>query len=79
MSFHGARCSTISVENGRAALDLMRGDPDRISLVLADIIMPVMDGIELLHIVKVVGVCWLSVATYLRTFVIAVAAVAVPR
>ncbi|CAM9526126.1 unnamed protein product, partial [Ectocarpus sp. 8 AP-2014] len=36
-----------SVENGRAALDLMRGDPDRISLVLADVIMPVMDGIEL--------------------------------
>ncbi|CAM9125507.1 unnamed protein product [Ectocarpus sp. 6 AP-2014] len=45
-------CSTISVENGRAALDLMRGDPDRISLVLADVIMPVMDGIELLRIVK---------------------------
>ncbi|CAB1108787.1 unnamed protein product [Ectocarpus sp. CCAP 1310/34] len=45
-------CSTISVENGRAALDLMRGDPDRISLVLADVIMPVMDGIELLRVVK---------------------------
>ncbi|CAN0155565.1 unnamed protein product [Ectocarpus sp. 12 AP-2014] len=45
-------CSTISAENGRAALDLMRGDPDRISLVLADVIMPVMDGIELLRIVK---------------------------
>ncbi|AGP35850.1 hypothetical protein BE04_43460 [Sorangium cellulosum] len=35
-----------SVANGREALDYLRGDPSSISLVLLDLMMPVMDGFQ---------------------------------
>ncbi|WP_437818121.1 response regulator [Sorangium sp. So ce1078] len=35
-----------SVANGREALDYLRDDPSSISLVLLDLMMPVMDGFQ---------------------------------
>ena len=39
-------------ENGLAALELLRGGGPRVSMVLLDINMPVMDGIEFLRVVR---------------------------
>lgn len=36
-------------ENGQVALDVLHADPERISLVLLDIVMPVLDGYEVLR------------------------------
>ncbi|CAM9178937.1 unnamed protein product [Scytosiphon promiscuus] len=44
--------AAISAANGRAALDILRRFPDRVSFVLVDIVMPVMNGVELLHVIK---------------------------
>lgn len=47
------RYETLIAVNGQTALELLRKDPDRVSFVLLDIIMPVMNGIELLQVLKV--------------------------
>lgn len=47
------RYAAISAENGQAALDILRRFPERVSFVLVDIVMPVMNGVELLHVIKV--------------------------
>lgn len=39
-------------ENGQLALDILMADPSEFSIILTDIIMPVMDGLELLEKVK---------------------------
>lgn len=41
--------NTIQAENGREAVDLIASDPDRISVVLLDVVMPVMNGVEVLE------------------------------
>lgn len=43
---------TLEAENGKEALDILSNPKNRIALVLLDIIMPVMDGTELLKIMK---------------------------
>ena len=40
-------------ENGQSALEILRGGSKQIDLVLLDIVMPIMDGVEFLNIVKV--------------------------
>lgn len=47
------RYETLIAVNGQTALELLRKYPDRVSFVLLDIIMPVMNGIELLQVLKV--------------------------
>lgn len=42
----------ITAENGQQALDVMRGHIDDLSLVLLDLMMPVMSGIEVLKTVR---------------------------
>ena len=44
--------TTVEAENGQQALDILRSDRDSISVILLDIIMPVMDGYTFLDIVK---------------------------
>lgn len=44
--------NVLEAENGQAALDLLRKDPDAISLIILDIAMPVMDGHEFLSILR---------------------------
>lgn len=44
--------TTLEAENGQAALDMLRKDPDSIALILLDVIMPVMDGYAFLDTVK---------------------------
>ena len=39
-------------ENGKEAYDIIASQPDRISLILLDLMMPVMDGFELLDTLK---------------------------
>lgn len=39
---------TLEAENGKQALEIFRQKSDHIDLVLTDIVMPVMDGVELL-------------------------------
>ena len=43
---------TLEAENGREALDVLRRCGEEISLVLLDIVMPVMDGYEFLSVMK---------------------------
>ncbi len=40
---------TIQAENGREAVDIIAADPDAISVVLLDVVMPVMNGVEVLE------------------------------
>ncbi len=40
----------LEAENGKEALDLIRREPGGISAILLDIVMPEMDGLELLEI-----------------------------
>lgn len=47
------RHSTMHADNGQMALDLLRKMPTKINLVLLDVVMPVMDGIKLLTVIKV--------------------------
>lgn len=47
---HNARFQVLTAENGRDALDLL--DRNRIDLVVTDLRMPVMDGIELLSVMS---------------------------
>lgn len=49
------RYQIVEVENGRIALEYIRKNKDNIIAILLDIIMPEMDGIELLKIVKKEG------------------------
>lgn len=42
----------LGAENGRAALDLLREHGEEISLILLDVVMPVMDGYTFLSIIK---------------------------
>ena len=44
LSFEGAQCE--SVDNGRAAVERLRATPHDFDLVLMDVQMPVMDGLE---------------------------------
>ena len=46
------RYSTFEAENGQEALDILRQHSDSISLVLLDLIMPVMDGYTFLDRIK---------------------------
>ena len=39
-------------ENGQEALDIIQSDPNRISMILLDLMMPVMNGFELMDILK---------------------------
>lgn len=41
--------NTIQAQNGREAVDLIASDPDLISVVLLDVVMPVMNGVEVLE------------------------------
>ncbi|CAM9553152.1 unnamed protein product [Chrysoparadoxa australica] len=43
---------TMHAENGQVALELLRRFPNEIDLVLLDIVMPVMDGLELLKLIQ---------------------------
>ena len=42
----------LQAENGKIALDILEGNKDKISLILLDIVMPVMDGYTFLSAVK---------------------------
>ncbi|MDO4542087.1 MAG: EAL domain-containing protein [Bacillota bacterium] len=44
--------NVIEAENGKEALEVLKNTKDEISLILLDIIMPVMDGYEFLSIIK---------------------------
>ena len=39
----------LEAENGREALDILEKDIDQVVMVLLDIVMPVMDGFEVLQ------------------------------
>lgn len=41
-----------TAENGQVALDILRSNADSISLILLDLVMPVMDGYEFLDVVR---------------------------
>lgn len=43
---------TIQAENGKEAIDIIASDPDAISVVLLDVVMPVMDGVAVLKEMK---------------------------
>jgi len=46
-------CSSIRAENGKEALDILRdASPDKFDLILMDLRMPVMDGLEATKIIK---------------------------
>ncbi len=40
---------TMQAENGREAIDMIAADPDAVSVVLLDVVMPVMNGVEVLE------------------------------
>ena len=46
------RYTALEAENGQAALELLREDPEGIALILLDVMMPVMDGHAFLDTVK---------------------------
>ena len=48
--FKGYR--TIQAENGKEAVDIITANPDAISVVLLDVVMPVMDGVAVLKAMK---------------------------
>ena len=48
--FQGYR--TIQAENGKEAVDIIASNPDAISVVLLDVVMPVMDGVAVLKEMK---------------------------
>lgn len=41
--------TTIEAANGRQAMDIIEANPDRISVVLLDVVMPVMNGLEVIE------------------------------
>ena len=43
---------TLEAENGKAGLEILEKEKEKISLILLDIRMPVMDGYEFLDVVK---------------------------
>ncbi|CAN0005774.1 unnamed protein product, partial [Discosporangium mesarthrocarpum] len=45
-------CKATHCVNGRAALELLQQDPTRFDMVLLDVVMPVMDGMELLDVMQ---------------------------
>lgn len=50
--------NTIQAANGREAIDIIEANPDGISVVLLDVVMPVMDGVAVLEEMKKRG--WLD-------------------
>jgi DNA-binding response OmpR family regulator len=42
----------VEAQNGREGLSVIEGDPGRVDLVLADVAMPDMDGLELAEILR---------------------------
>lgn len=44
--------NTIQAENGKEAIDIIAADRDKISVVLLDVVMPVMDGVAVLEEMK---------------------------
>lgn len=49
---------TVEAVNGRQAIEIIEADPDRISVVLLDVVMPVMNGLEVIDEMKRRG--WLA-------------------
>ena len=47
--------NTIQAANGKEALDIIAKNPEEISVVLLDVVMPVMNGVEVLEEMKVRG------------------------
>ena len=43
---------TVQAANGKEAIDIIEADPDAVSVVLLDIVMPVMDGVAVLEEMK---------------------------
>ncbi len=50
--------NTVQAENGKEAIDIIAAVPDEISVVLLDIVMPVMSGVEVLEEMKKRG--WIN-------------------
>ncbi|MCM1268598.1 MAG: HD domain-containing protein [Bacteroidales bacterium] len=50
--------TTLEAANGRRAVEIIKEDPDRISAVLLDLVMPVMNGLEVMDEMRKNG--WLS-------------------
>ena len=50
--------TTVEAANGRQAIEIIEANPDRISAVLLDVVMPVMNGLEVIDEMKTRG--WLS-------------------
>lgn len=50
--------TTLEAANGRRAIDIIEADPDRITAVLLDVVMPVMNGLEVIDEMKKRG--WLA-------------------
>ncbi len=46
---------TVQAANGKEAVDIIAADPDSISVVLLDVVMPVMDGVAVLEEMKMKG------------------------
>ncbi len=50
--------TTLEATDGRGAIEIIEADPDRISVVLLDVVMPVMNGLEVISEMRNRG--WLS-------------------
>lgn len=50
--------TTLEAANGRRAIDIIEADPDRIAAVLLDVVMPIMNGLEVIDEMKKRG--WLA-------------------
>ncbi len=46
---------TVQASNGKEAIEIIEADPDAISVVLLDVVMPVMDGVAVLEEMKMKG------------------------
>lgn len=52
-ALRGGGYECLEAEHGQAALDIMNsGDGDRVQLIICDVNMPIMDGLEFARIIK---------------------------
>ena len=51
-SFFASEYAIVEAANGAAALEYIKAHPDDIDIILLDLVMPVMDGFQLLQILK---------------------------